>query len=112
MKIAQVELNIADEAISRGAPGTANLDPTDGTVGFGSLVSSILSFVILIAAILVLFYLIWGGVEWITSGGDKGKLEKARQRITSAILGIVVLSGVLAIFSVVQQFLGIEVFSF
>ncbi len=112
MQLAQVDLNIADEAINRGAPGTANLDPVDGTVGFGSLISSVLSFVMLVAAILVLLYLLWGGMEWITSGGDKSKLEKARQRITSAILGIVVLAGTLAIFSVVQQFLGIEVFTF
>ena len=112
MKLAQVTLDFAQEAIDKQVPGTANLDAANHASGFGPLMSSIFSFVMLIAAILVLFYLIWGAFEWITSAGDKGKLEKARQRISSAVLGIIVLGSVVAIFMIVQQFLGITVFTF
>ena len=112
MKLAQVTLDFAQEAIDKEVPGTANLDAANHASGLGPLLGSIFSFVMLIAAILVIFYLIWGAFEWITSAGDKGKLEKARQRITGAILGIVVLGSVIAIFMVVQQFLGIEAFTF
>ena len=31
-----------------------------------------------------------GGMQWITSGGDKTKLEAARKRITYAIIGLIV----------------------
>lgn len=78
---------------------------------FGAYVSSLLSVIMVIAAILVLLYLVWGAIEWITSEGDKGKAEKARGKITSAIIGIIVLSAVLAIFTLVQTFLGINVFN-
>lgn len=112
MKLAQVELDIIGAAKDKNLPGTENIQTDNIGSGFGPLVSSIMSFAMLIAAILVLFYLIWGAFEWITSAGDKGKLEKARQRITGAVTGIIVLAAVTAIFMVIQQFLGIQVFTF
>jgi len=112
MKLAQVQLDCAQKAVDNAVPGTASLDPANHASGFGPLVGSIMSFIMLIAALLVFFYLIWGGIEWITSAGDKSKLEKARQRITGAVTGIIVLSAVTALFMIVQQFLGIQVFTF
>ncbi|MBP9781378.1 hypothetical protein KBC89_01865, partial [Candidatus Woesebacteria bacterium] len=73
---------------------------------------SILSIVISIAFIMLLIYLIWGGFAWITSSGDKGKLDEARNRMSTAIIGIIVLSSVVALFMLVQQMLGICVLDF
>lgn len=112
MKIAQVNLDIIGEAKDRELPGTENISTDNLGSGFAPLVGSILSFAMLIAALLVFFYLIWGAFEWITASGDKGKLEKARQRMMGAITGIIVLSAVTALFMVIQQFLGIQVFTF
>lgn len=72
----------------------------------GNLINSVLTFVMLIAALLVFFYLIWGGIEWITSGGDKGKTENARNKITAAVIGIVILAASFAILQLVLYFLG------
>ncbi len=72
----------------------------------GGLFSAVLTFVMVIAALLVLGYLIWGGVEWITSGGDKGKTESARNKITAAVIGIIVLAAAYAIFLLIITFLG------
>ena len=44
-------------------------------------------------AIFVLIYFIWGAIEWISSGGDKGKVENARNRITQSVIGLIVLVG-------------------
>ena len=112
MKLAQVQLDIAQEAVDREVPGTTNLDPANHGSGFGALIGGIMSFAMAIAALFVLFYLIWGAFEWVTSGGDKGKLEKARQRIFGAVTGIIVLSAVTALFILIQQFLGISVLTF
>ncbi len=82
---------------------------TNDTGFFGSassLINSILRFVFAIAALLVFFYLIWGGIDWITSGGDKGKTETARNKITSAIIGLIVLAAAYAILQIVLTFLG------
>ncbi|MDA1079877.1 MAG: hypothetical protein O2840_04295 [bacterium] len=74
----------------------------------GSLISSVLTFVMLIAALLILMYLIWGGIQWISSGGDKGKTEEARNKITSAVIGLIILAAAWAVFLIVLKFLGFE----
>jgi hypothetical protein len=72
------------------------------------LVSTILRAVMLIAGLLVFAYLIWGGIEWITSGGDKGKTENARNKITAAVIGLVILAASYAIFQIVLSLLGVQ----
>lgn len=72
------------------------------------LVSTILRAVMLIAGLLVFVYLIWGGIEWITSGGDKGKTENARNKITAAVIGLVILAASYAIFQIVLSLLGVQ----
>lgn len=106
----ELVLPIDQIAAGQGLPGAQNLTAPDA--GFGVWLGNIMSAVILIAALLVLFYLIWGGIEWITAGGDKAKVEKARNRITQAIIGIIVLGASVAILIVVQSFLGFQFLRF
>lgn len=64
--------------------------------------------VLLIAAVLIaLFFLIWGGIRWITSGGDKGKVEEARKHIVAAIIGLIIAFLAYFILQVVLGFFGI-----
>lgn len=73
---------------------------------FGTMFSSILNVVMLIAALLVFAFMIWGGIEWITSGGDKGKAESARNKLTAAVIGLIIVAASYAIVTLVVQFLG------
>lgn len=79
---------------------------------FASLLGSLLSVVMTFSAILLLLYLVWGAVEWITSGGESAKLQAARNKMLHAIIGIIVLSSVIALFALVQYILNIEIFTF
>jgi len=45
-----------------------------------------------VGAILLIVYYLWGGIEWITAGGDSGKLEKARNRLMQATIGMAILA--------------------
>jgi hypothetical protein len=84
-----------------------NITPGKGfATSFGGLVNGVVSFVMVIAAVLVFLYLIWGGIEWITSGGDKGKTEAARNKITSAVIGLIVIAASYAILTLALNFLG------
>lgn len=82
--------------------------PTGFFDNMGTLISGLLNFVIIIAALLVFIYLLWGGIEWITSGGDKGKTESARNKITSAIIGLIVLAAAWALLTIILNFLGYD----
>jgi hypothetical protein len=97
----------ADEATSTSISDIEVNAPSGFAENFGSLLNSILSLVLVLAALLVLAYLIWGGIEWITSGGDSGKTEKARNKITAAVIGMIILAASFAILQLVLTFLGI-----
>lgn len=92
-----------------------NIEPIDTGKGyatnFGTMFSSILNVVMLVAALLVFGYMIWGGVEWITSGGDKNKAEGARNKLTAAIIGLVIIAASYAVVTLVVQFLGFSDFN-
>ncbi len=86
--------------------------PSTGYIkDIGSLINFILQIVIVLALLLVFFNLIMAGLQWITSGGDKGKIDAARQRIISAIVGILVLSAAYATAQLVAYILGFESFN-
>lgn len=72
----------------------------------GNLINNLLNMIMAVGALLVFAYLIWGGIEWITSGGDKGKTEAARNKITAAIIGLIVLAASYAIFMLLIRFFG------
>lgn len=89
-----------------------SVEPITPGTGFatdaGILINAVLTFVMVIAALLVFLYLIMGGIQWITSGGDKGKTEEARNKITSAIVGLIVLAASYAILLIALRFLGFD----
>ncbi len=86
--------------------GTIDVPDQGFAKDIGSIISSLLNLVMLVAAILVFMYLIWGGIEWITSGGDKGQTEKARNKITAAIVGLIVLAASYALLQLALNLLG------
>ncbi len=80
--------------------------PKGYALDLGKLINFVLRVVMVIAALLVFAYLIWGGIEWITSGGEKSKTEAARNKITGAVVGLIILAASYAILTLVLSFLG------
>ncbi len=78
--------------------GCNNVNPA---VPIGNLFTVIIQLVITAAAILTLGYLLWGGFDWITSGGEKDKIVKAQQKITYALIGIIFVMLSFGIFGVI-----------
>jgi hypothetical protein len=64
--------------------------PTGGTDVLSKVFKNALSTMIIIAVVLCLVFLILGGIQWISSGGDKNKIAAARAKITYAVIGLVV----------------------
>lgn len=76
---------------------------------FAEWLTRIFGAILAVSALLVLIYLVWGAISWITSNGDSSKVQKARDQMTQAIIGLIVLAASTAIFMLVQNALGIEV---
>jgi len=77
--------------------GGINICPAgsfSGLCGFtftGNFVPGIISILFIVALVIAVIYLIWGGIKWIMSGGDKAALEQARGHVIAAIVGLVVI---------------------
>jgi amino acid transporter len=77
----------------------------------GSYVSNIVGVALSVAALAAFIFLVFGGIQWITAGSDKGKVEEARSRITNAIIGLAIVAASWAIFLLVDHFFGIGITS-
>lgn len=65
--------------------------PTGGTAETFWIISDFTGILVLAGIIIALFFLVWGGISWITSGGDKQKINQARDKIFYAIIGLIII---------------------
>ncbi len=91
-----------------------SIDVNAGEAGFritdlGVLINALLRVTLGIVGLLVFVFLIWGGIEWLTAGGDKSKTESARQKITNAIIGLAIVAAAFAISAILSRFFGVGV---
>jgi len=77
-------------------PSSYPLPDDAGTTG-----SRLVTIAIVAGAIFTLGYLIWGGLDIITAGGDSSKVAAARNKIIFAVIGLLVLASSWAIFQLV-----------
>lgn len=80
--------------------------PAQGYKDLGEFIGNIVQIAFGIGLIVTLIYLIWGAFDWITSGGDKEAVGKARGKIINALIGIAVLAVAFALANVAAQILG------
>jgi len=70
-----------------------NFAPKQSNYSTGSialLISNIIGVLTFIAGLAFVVYLMLGTINLITSGGDAEKIQKAKLRITNAIIGLII----------------------
>lgn len=85
---------------------------TLGSFSIASLLQAGVTLIFIIAGIVFFFMLVIGGIRWIVSGGDKAQTEAARNQITAALVGLVIVFAAWAIATLLANFFGISVFKF
>jgi hypothetical protein len=70
---------------------------------FDTVLSFGLRFLFIVAGLIALLYLLLGALAWITSGGNKESVEKAREKIQAALIGLILIFAVLAIVAVIEN---------
>jgi len=63
------------------------------------IITEIRNFLIVLGVIVVVIFVIWGGVDYITSRGDEEKVSAAKQKIIVAIIGAAI---ILVVFILLQ----------
>lgn len=72
------------------------------------LIGKFLNLAFMIGGVVLLAMIIISGFQWMTAGGDKQAIAAARGRLTSAIIGFVLLASTYAILSFVGDVLQVK----
>lgn len=80
------------------------------TLTLQGMISGAVKLVMIVAALVFFFLLIVGGIQWMTSGGDKAATESARGRITAALIGLVIVFSAWAIATLLDALFGVNIF--
>ena len=89
------------------------LEPGDPTSVFkyttlGQFISNVLTLVMTGAGLACLGLFLYGGVMWITAGGDQESLKAAKSRITNAVVGLAITVSAYVIWRLLIRFFGLS----
>ncbi|OGM06567.1 hypothetical protein A3E15_02605 [Candidatus Woesebacteria bacterium RIFCSPHIGHO2_12_FULL_42_9] len=104
MEIAQIDFETLYGELNQ---GRANFVFSE-SLTLGQIISSLVPYLFVIAGLLLLLYLIFGGFGLLTSRGDPKAVASAKERITFAVVGFVIVFASYWIVQIVGQILGIE----
>lgn len=94
---------------------TGIYNPAIGPFGTGEgaqiiaeLIGRILNLAFMIGGLVLLVMIIVSGIQWMLAGGDKQAVSSAQGRLTSAIIGFIILASAFAIINFIGNILNIE----
>ena len=99
MKYLSQSLNISGQPIE---------GPLQGITTIGDIINKLLLIAIPLAGIILLLVLIWGGYDFIMSQGNAEKVKSAQAKITTGIIGFVLLVFSYLIIKVIEKIFGLE----
>ncbi len=80
----------------------------DGVAFFNRALPFIINWLLLIGVIYFLINLIFGGYKFISSQGDKNKVQEAQGQLTGALIGLVILLSAFAVLRLIGQIFGLQ----
>ena len=101
--IAQRPVNVGVPISGEGPFGTS----ANASQNFTRILTIVIGVLTLVAGIWFIFLLLTGGIEWMGSGGDKGKLASARQKMFSGAIGLTIVVSALFIAQIFGGLIGL-----
>jgi hypothetical protein len=71
-------------------------------------ISNLIGFLTALGSIFFVIYFVLGAFQWITSGGDKGKLESARNRMMYGVLGMILIIASYSLLGLLSGLIGVD----
>ena len=80
--------------------------------GFEAIFYNVVTVVLSVAGIAFFVMLIVGGFKYMSTGGDQQKTQAARQTLTYAVIGLVVIISAFLILKLIETFTGVPITTF
>lgn len=90
----------------------SSLGPKGGLSTMQGAIGNAVNIMIILAVILAIIVAVWSGIQWTTSGGDKGKIAAARARLTWSIVGLVIVFASFMILSIIGYLFKVDLLKF
>lgn len=93
----------AQDALSglKTSAGQAGLTTGLGAKTVPEIIGSVVGYALSFIGVLFMIMMIYGGISWMTSFGNTEKVNKAKELITSAVIGLIIVIAAYAITSFV-----------
>lgn len=106
-------MNLLSQKFTNPVVGTTlnNLETGDSGAFLSKFIPMGVGWLFVFGGISFFFMLVLGGIGWILSGGDKASLESAKNKVTNAIIGFILMIASFAIIKIIQKFFGISILS-
>jgi len=111
LAVSPLSVLAATGGINLGLPSGSGFENVTGYTATG-FVQSAINFLLVASGIIAFFWLLFGGVQWIMAGGDKEGTEKARKRITAALIGLAIVFSVFALVNILSAVFGVDLLNF
>lgn len=94
-----IETALAEPAPPLGPGGSPNFSPNPN--GIGQIIinskEKVFDILVLVAGALAILFLIWNGIQYITSAGNPEKIKAARSGMINAVIGVMIIVAAYAI---------------
>lgn len=90
-------------------PYPSGLDPVKFK-DLGSITSSFLPLIYTVSGLLLLAFLIMGGFQYLASGGDPKATQSAQAKLTSGVVGFIIVFVSYWVFQIAGLILGVDFF--
>ena len=74
-----------------------------------SQLSNIIGFLTIVGGLFFVIFFLIAAFEWLRAGDDKGKIEKAQQRMINAAIGLLIMIVTIGIVGIVGGVFGLEI---
>jgi hypothetical protein len=101
MKLAQIDFEALEGS-------QADVGFNFAGAGLGEIVSQLIPYFLTFAGILLLLYLLFGGLQLMLSRGDPKAMQDAKGKITNALVGFIIVFTAYWLVQLVGQLLGLE----
>ena len=105
---------LADTSLGTFNPVSEKRQPTDLTnKAFADnlelWMSDIIGIITILATLFFIVYAFLAAFDWITAAGEKGKIEKAKDRLVWSTLGLILMIATYAIIGLIGSIVGLDI---
>lgn len=87
-----------------------NITSAEGAIdAIAKITSTVIGFITITAGIYLIFQLLTAAINWMSSSGDKAKLEKAQLQITQSLTGLIIIVAAYGIVAIIGSVLGLDI---